>query len=268
MKPLLTVLAFFICIHTLLGQTPSHKTKILLLGVPHFTPSPTDVYKSKGFDVESTKGQKQIAEVVTKLAAFKPNQICVEREVNYQPKLDSAYKLYLTGKYKLGVSEIDQLGFQTAKKLGLTSLTAVNYMGYFETAPLEEFATKNNQTHLLDSLYQFAQANNDENKDKQQNLPLKEFLLFDNSPYALSNNHQLYTKYTVKIGKEDQYVGTNLVAEWYKTNLHIYTNILRKLQPADRAILVIYGQGHIPILRHLFESNPNFELVEVKDVLN
>jgi hypothetical protein len=71
----------------------------------------------------------------------------------------------------------------------------------------------------------------------------------------------------VKVGKDQEYVGTDLVADWYNTNLHIYTNILRLIQPTDKAILVIFGQGHIPILKHLFESNPDFEVVEIKDVL-
>lgn len=30
--------------------------------------------------------------------------------------------------------------------------------------------------------------------------------------------------------------------------------------------LVIFGQGHIPVCKHLLESNPDFEAEEVKDV--
>jgi hypothetical protein len=70
-------------------------------------PSPTKVYKSKDFDAESTKGRKEILEVVNKLVAYKPNRICVEKEPEYQPKLDSTYKMYLTGNYKLQSSEVD-----------------------------------------------------------------------------------------------------------------------------------------------------------------
>lgn len=268
MKPILFILALFIFVLSSFGQTQAtQKIKIVLLGVPHFTPSPTDVYKNEGFNPESKKGQKEIAEVVNKLVAFKPNQICVERELDYQPKLDSLYEEYLKGNYKLQVSEIDQLGFQTAKKLALPKLTTVNYMGYFEMKPIDDFAEKNNQSQIISNLHQFAKTNTAEITHNQQNLSLKDFLIYDNSPYALNNNQAYYSRYIVKIGKDDSYVGTNLVAEWYKTNLHIYTNILRKVQPTDKALLIIYGQGHIPILKHLFESNSDFEVVEVKEVL-
>lgn len=53
----------------------------------------------------------------------------------------------------------------------------------------------------------------------------------------------------------------------YSTNLHIYTNILRIVKPTEKRILVLFGQGHIPILKHLFENNPDFEVIEVKEIL-
>jgi hypothetical protein len=102
---------------------------------------------------------------------------------------------------------------------------------------------------------------------KLATLSIKESLIYLNSKRALQLNLGIYLKYYTGIGKDEDYVGSHLVADWYATNINIYTNILRAVKPTDKAIVVVYGQGHIPILKHLFENNDNFEVIEVKDVL-
>jgi len=52
------------------------------------------------------------------------------------------------------------------------------------------------------------------------------------------------------------------------THLKKEFNILRAIRPTDKAIMVLFGYGHITILNHLFEANPRFEVVEVADVLS
>ena len=56
-------------------------------------------------------------------------------------------------------------------------------------------------------------------------------------------------------------IGVELVAEWYKRNMIIYRNIKKKKKKGD-IILVIFGQGHIRILHHLLEDNPNYKIVD------
>lgn len=202
-----------------------------------------------------------------KLASFKPSQICVEIPISGQAARDSLYNQFLTGSYQLKQDEIDQLAFRTAQKLQLKSLSCVNYYGRFETEPVKNFAQDNNQSEIMSSMDEYAKTFLSEVEQKQKSLSLREQLIFLNSPYALHKNAAFYTKYYVKIGKDQNYVGTDLVADWYNTNLHIYTNIVRKIQPTDKAILVIFGQGHIPILKHLFETNLDFEVVEKKEIL-
>ena len=93
------------------------------------------------------------------------------------------------------------------------------------------------------------------------------FLVYINSKEQLESNLSFYTKYTTRIGNEKNYVGANLTADWYSTNIHIYANILKSIKPTDKTIVVIFGQGHIPILKHLFTNNSDFKVVEVKDIL-
>ncbi|MCE7057689.1 DUF5694 domain-containing protein [Algoriphagus sp. AGSA1] len=242
------------------------KIKIALLGSFHFTPSTQDTYSTNALKLTEQK-QKEIEEVVLKLAGFNPDQICIEMPVDKQESIDRQYQRYLEGAYELELNEIDLLGFQTAKKLDLPRLTCVNYLGEFNTKPLEEAAKTYDQHHLLEETNQYAQGFVGEMNEMEKSLSVSDNLIYLNSPNTLNKNLRLYTKYYTKVGSGSNYEGTELVAGWYETNLHIYTNILRQVRSTDKAILVIYGQGHIPLLKHFFESNPDFEVVDIKSIL-
>ena len=53
---------------------------------------------------------------------------------------------------------------------------------------------------------------------------------------------------------------------WYSRNLRIFRNIQNVETTSEDRILVLYGSGHIPNLRHLFESSPEYELVKFGDL--
>jgi len=254
---------------TATAQTPAPKprTKILLLGTMHFTPSTTDMYKNAAVDLTSPQRQPQVRAVVEKLAAFHPDQVCVEWTALRQNKLDSVFQAYQQGHYQLKSDEIDQLAFQTARQLKLPHLTAVNYRGHFDSDKMMAYAKQHQQENILTALDAHANGFLAEANKKMLKLPLKDFLAFANTPDALNANAAVYTQYMARIGQGPDYPGIDLLTDWYSTNLHIYANILRQVKPTDKAIAVIFGQGHIPILKSLFASNPEFEVVEVAKVL-
>jgi hypothetical protein len=243
------------------------KIKIVLVGTMHFEPSTSDVYKNEAVDLKNAARQKQIKEVVDKFATFKPDQVCVERVLSYQKKLDSTYQAFLAGKYTLSDNEIDQLGMNTAKTMGLKQLTAINRFGNFDSDTVTNYAKQNGQMATMQQLDIYSKAFVGEINSNMTTLSIKDFLIYINSKKALQDNLGFYLKFMSKIGKGDDYVGSKLIADWYTTNINIYTNILRAVKPTDKAILVIFGQGHIPILKHLFENNDDFEVVEVATIL-
>ncbi|HYF70341.1 MAG TPA: DUF5694 domain-containing protein [Ohtaekwangia sp.] len=249
------------------GQIENKKIKIALLGSIHFTPSTQDEYSNEGL-ILTTQKQTELEEVISRLVAFKPDQICIEVPGAKQAHTDAQYQEYLKGNRALKINEIDLLGFQTAKRLALPKLTCINYLGKFDSQPMKTFAEQHGQGAVLQELDAHAREFVNEVNEKQKKLSIRDNLIALNSPEALNKNLAFYTKYYVSIGKGDEYTGTNLVADWYDTNLHIYTNILRAIQPNDKTILVIFGQGHIPILKHLFESNPDFEVIKIEVLLD
>ncbi len=257
-----------LCPAALLHAQPKQKIQIVLVGTVHLTPSTVDVYKNKKIDLSSKEKQKEIAEVVNKLAAFKPDKICLEYPMEDQLEMDSIYSAYLKGIYKLADNERDLFGFQTVKKLGLLTPTCINYsMGLFNADTVNNFAMKNDQEEMLEKLKIEAGRFINELDSNLSGMSLREFLIYCNSREALQANLGMYAKYFAAIGKENNYVGAGLVADWYSTNIHIYANVLRIIKPGDRRIIVIFGQGHIPVLKHLLANNADFEVIEVEHIL-
>lgn len=54
--------------------------------------------------------------------------------------------------------------------------------------------------------------------------------------------------------------GADLVSDWFRRNMRIYTNIVRLIDSAEERILVIYGAGHLEWLRYALGSNPGIHL--------
>jgi Family of unknown function (DUF5694) len=259
---LICLLAF-----TISSLHAQQKTKIVLVGTIHFESSESDMYKNEAVDMKNAARQKQIKEVVDKFAAFNPDQVCVEWVMSKQLKLDSLYKRFLNDTYKLNDNEIDQLGMNTAKAAGLKQVTAINRLGNFDNDTVANYAKQNGQMATMQQMDIFSKAFMGEINSNMTALSIKDFLIYINSKKALQDNLGFYLKFMSKIGKGDDYVGSKLTADWYTTNLNIYTNIVRVMKPTDKAILVIFGQGHVPILKHLFENNDDFEVVEVATIL-
>lgn len=260
-----TLLTLFFLISEIYAQ--NDKIQIVLLGTVHLTPSTSDIYKNKKADLNSTLKQNEIQEVVNKLVAFNPNQICLEYPLENQLEMDSIYNAYKVGRYKLRDNERDLFGFQAVKKLGLKSPTCINYYGRFNADTVNNFGSQNGQKKVLELLQKEGNNFIDKINYNLTKMSLRNFLIYCNTKEALQTNLGLYTKYFTKIGKDINYVGADLVADWYSTNIHIYTNILRIIKPTDKRIIVLFGQGHVPILKHLFSNNSDFEIVEVKDIL-
>jgi hypothetical protein len=256
------------CFVTKIDAQKQDKIQIVLLGTFHLTPSTVYLYKNKKIDLHSPVKEKEIQEVVNKIVAFTPTQICLEYPMENQAEMDSIYTAFKTGSYKLRDNERDLFGFQAVKKLGIQSPTCINYsFGEFDADTVNNFALQNGQKNILDTLQKLSTDFINEIDSKLAKLSLRNFLIYCNGKDALQKNLSLYTTYFAKIGKDTNYAGADLVADWYSTNIHIYTNILRAVKQTDKRIVVLFGQGHIPILKHLFSTNPDFEIVEAKDIL-
>ena len=93
---------------------------------------------------------------------------------------------------------------------------------------------------------------------------LLEYLTYLNSDKRIRRDYGAYLRGDFKL---DQYRGADALAmHWYSRNLRIFRNIQRiPTKPTDR-ILVLYGAGHMGILKQLFECSPEYNLIKFESL--
>lgn len=224
-----------------------------------------DAFNMKADDVSSTKRQKEIEEFSQLLATFKPTIICTEVKLDRQQKLDENYQAYLTGKAELRKNELDQIAFRLGKKLGHSKLYAIDADAPFEMDTVVKTAQKYQFTKFLELLQKMPGFMQEENKKLYQST-ITEFYQYINSDDYNRMSHGFYLDMAA-IGKDGNYAGADLVADWYKRNLRIYKNLMAlNPKPEDR-VLILYGAGHAKILQDLVEDSSGLELVKLKQLV-
>lgn len=275
------VLLFSLLSGVMFAQTTKNPTEILVIGTYHFNNPGLDVAKYKVLDIMDEKPQKQLEEISSAIAKFKPTKIFTEWELKNQLALDTLYNKYLEGIYFDYVakkypkrkfythSEIVQLAFRTAKKINHKKVYAIDYretsfeydsvMKFIDSVRLPNFKkevmndiknieTKSNllfaQNDLLKCLYFF-----NSKEDRDADIPW----------------------YVGKINDSDKlgtYIGAFLASEWYRRNLYMLANIQKQTEAGDKRIMVLAGASHITMFLELLKHDSNYKIVELKDVMN
>ncbi len=257
-----------ICVVAVLGATgQQQKPKILLLGSFHFDNPGLDVAKFESVNALSSKRQQEIGDILAKLKQFKPDKIFVEVPVELQPKLDSNFQLYKNDKFVLRASETHQLGYRLAKELNLPGLYAVDYNGTdFPFDSLMTSAAEAKQFTLIENINRSVDSIQRRFNESLKKHTIREMLLEENSAPMVDLQVAWYFNLLVA-GKEGNHVGSYLISEWWRRNMVICENILKRLTGKEERILVIFGAGHTALLQQMLKYNKNMELVPVAAVL-
>lgn len=279
-----TFFAFLICLFstsfslTAQNTTQEKPTEVLLFGTFHFNNPGADVAKTKSFDIESEKSQKELEEITDKIKAYNPSKIFVEWEYNDQEKLDSLYNLYVAGTYfdnpKLSSyykqGETFQLAFRAAKKLGHKKVYAMDYTNTdFPFDSLMQVAKENNQTELQEEVMQVIQEFST-GFDAQINTQksLKEILYYTNSPALRQKDLALYTQAMMKAGGKENFVGAYLASEWYRRNLYMLSIMQKQITKEDKKVMILLGSGHTALISQIISTHSNLKGIELQEVLD
>jgi hypothetical protein len=267
-KTISTFLITLLIVTTTFGQESKHKTKILLIGTIHFETPHLDALELKTDDFLAPKRQMELEELTEILKRTKADKVMIEKPFNQQMLFDSLYNAYSQNKYKLTVSEREQIGFRLAKKLNLKHINCVDVLYQMKHDSLVSVTAKEkNQVYLLNELGTNASNFMLEIDGVLKRNSITEVLKYINKNELLQRNLSLYLKYIVKVGAGENYIGAESVSDWYLRNLAIYANVINQINTNDKYVILIFGQGHIPILKHLLQNNDDFELVELNSVL-
>lgn len=243
--------------------------KVYILGTFHF--SQTD----STYNVLETKHQQSIEQLSALIVKQKPDKVFIERmpEFEYENKVDSLYQLYRQGKLRDRKNEIWQVGARVAAALQHPHIYQCDHPGRYGMlhGQIEAYATAHNQLPMLEykgkgiTKPASAMVNDD---SILYNTSLLEYLRFLNSDWVQSTSHAAYINLYTQMGNtnvfnydSNYFIGTALTVDWYRRNIMMYSKMIAQLNYSEHAVFLIVGNDHVPIFRHLFQSNPYFEVV-------
>ncbi len=244
-------------------------TEILLLGTFHFMESERDFY--------STETQGELERLVEKLMLFNPNAVAVEAARSAQSDLNQAYNRFdlmdlqnknLMKEKTLGniemfgsssplsyQNETVQIGFRMAKMLKHSRVYAVDNDMELPDDILSQMPQS--ALDVIGALQLYEKPYSDGT--------LAEHYRCCNSDEWSRLNHDMYMQMNT-VNTDDNYVGAVMNAKWYERNLKIFCNI-QELALEKKRIFVVFGAGHLKILRDFINADSHLKLIDVNEYL-
>lgn len=96
---------------------------------------------------------------------------------------------------------------------------------------------------------------------------LKEVFKDINTDKDLNENKDFYISFANSLGINENYFGANLVSDWYKRNLIMYSNVQNQLISNTKNIVILVGTGHAAMFKDFIKNDEKFNLIELKTVL-
>lgn len=237
----------------------------MILGAYHMANPGLDAVNVAADDILSEKRQREIAEVIDRLAVYAPTKIALEATPEHAVELDSLYAAYRRGEHTLSRDERQQLGFRLAARMGHAHIYGVDTQIPMAMDEAMAAGERNGQSHL----YQPLQAKFREIAARLQSIDdnhtVREILLFHNGEELDSWNG--FYLLMAQLGSTADPVGAKVIAAWYERNLRIFADVARLVDNDQERILVLIGSGHGKLLREFVTSSPNLALVRAQDYL-
>ena len=241
--------------------------EILLVGTFHFAYPGLDAHKTEEKDqvnILSAQRQKELHELLDMILRFKPTKLCVETQGAW---LWHKYQEHKAGA-PLDANEYSQLGFNIMDRAGLDTLYAVDAQPL--VMDLRYGADSARHMAWVDSLYEgWDWFGTDSASARYKTMyrasdrfdvdhSLLEIFLSMNDDHALDRDFGAYLNGGFLLREYD---GADVLSlHWYNRNLRIFRNIKRITTSPDDRILVIFGAGHMGILKHLFDCDPEYRV--------
>jgi len=257
--PLRTALAALIAtLVSLSAAAETPRAEVLVLGVYHMANPGRDVFNMQADDVLAPKRQAEIAQVIEALKKFHPTKIAIEADV-YSERAPKQYADYLAGKYTLTRNENDQIGYRLAKELGHAKIYPVDTDGDFPFQRLMNYAKGSGHAKDIEAMMGEIGAMVKAQNDYLASHTVLETLLYMNADAKVADDVGFYYR-EAQLGEPGDWAGADLVADWFRRNVRIYTNVMRLIDSPNERVVVIFGAGHLGWLQHDFASNPNLRL--------
>ena len=239
--------------------------QVLVVGSYHMSNPGLDAVNVTAEDVLSSRRQREIDELASRISEFRPTKVAVEIPFGRDSTSNAYYRRYVAGTYTLDRTEMQQLGFRIAKAAGLPRIFGIDHDLDVNLASVMVWALTHGQPELATTAQSLSGRLIAEADSMMRHASVGQIIAALNSARA-DSAHGIYLA-ALRVGADTSYPGATMAARWYERNLKITSNILRLIDsPADR-VLVIIGAAHAPILRELLERVPGVRVVPAAAVL-
>lgn len=256
MRTISAALVLFVLIALPASAQQTARAEVLVLGTYHMTNPGSDIFNTQADDVLAPKRQAEIAEVMLVLKKFHPTKIAIESAGDRRPK---EYADYQAGRHELSRNEIEQIGFRLARELGHKTIYAVDADGEFPYPRLVKYAKATGRSKEFDALNSEIGEMVKKSNAYLASHTVLETLLYLNSDQKVAEDVGYYFR-QAEFGEPWDWAGADLVADWFRRNMRICTNVMQLIDSPSERVLVVYGSGHLGWLQHGFGSNPNLRL--------
>lgn len=245
-------------------------TDIFLLGSFHFLEYDYGYYTSAV--------QDKLRKMVDEIALFKPDTIAVEAALRVQIDIDECYNRLDIESFnssdimKSGTlgniaifnqtvpvtynNEAVQIAFRLGKLLGHKKIYAVDDDTIPEMVDADEISDE--VKAMLNGAY--SALNNS-----------SYFSLFDYLEYVNTSEWSDINQHTYmllnSVGACESYTGVKYTSKWYERNLRIFANI-QKLCSTSKRMFILYGAGHLKLLREFIRYTDNMRLTDISEYIN
>lgn len=245
---------------------PKPQAEVLILGTYHMSNPGRDILNMQADDVRSPKRQEQMKELAAVLERFRPTKIALEWGTEDQQRLDRLYNEYLDGKHELNANETQQVGFRVGKQVGLKKLYAIDVESDFPFGAVQNWAKANGHESELDAILKQGKERVIESNEYLKTHSVLEMLRRMNSGAYVRDDAGWYAL-AAHFGDDGDPAGAELLTQWYRRNTRIHNNLLGIIEPGDR-VLVLYGAGHLTLLRRFVQDDPTLQLHTLEDLVD
>lgn len=250
--------------------------QVMVLGTFHFR-------ESKGV-VQSKEAEKQLEKIIEEVSKFKPNKLCIEIRPCEEEKYNRLFQRYTNNEVKdikkeLEAADIKGADYQIidpiderilftynlAKACNISYVNGIDYFdGWSQPEVFKKAEENKEESKRLNDLFDIVVDKYNECMSEDKSI-VEIYKILNSKDFNEMQHRYNFLAFN-DVDPGDDSVGIKFVADWYRRNLHILANLSKLSEENDR-ILVLYGAGHLKLLRDLINESYNLEYVEALQYL-